>query len=392
MENAFAALSEHERKVLEAAYLHTQGYSGNVGAGILGCSEPHFAMLLKEARQKGLVSTLLNEELYSEEVWKGIRILASPHTKLEKELKTRAAGHTLRGLRIYYSGQEGTKSEDWSVRLEHHFCPQASRRVLDLLESANYVGIGWGHTVAALTAALEKYPNGAARRSKNPNKVLFIPTCGEPLGPESRPERASSALVARLHALWGCKGKPLSLAGVGSVIQEKFKGAERDTVRRYIADMRDYRLIFGPPAEVGTAPLIQKVDCLISSVGSFAGDWQKYQDELIRVGGIDREELRELALGDIGGALIPQSGLSRSQKERLRSITESWTGITLEQCKRIASKADNSGKPGVIVLAIGKNKANVVLEIVKQRLVNELIIDHDLAGELGNKLKIDQTA
>jgi hypothetical protein len=70
-----------------------------------------------------------------------------------------------------------------------------------------------------------------------------------------------------------------------------------------------------------------------------------------------------------------------------------FTGITIADiealAKRTAVSDGQDRRPGIVVLAIGENKARIVYEVVRRGLVTELIIDHDLAFELGRLCKID---
>lgn len=411
MKERFSELTPHEVKRLLVAKYISEGHPQHKIVKLLRGTEyqiaaPACANLKREAEEEGLLKpwVWLNPDSYSEEIWNQIRLITSGNMKLEptlKELSRGQNGPVLKNLRIYYSGQAWTSLRAWDDRLES-FSMQASRRVLGLLEKADKVGIGWGHTVTSCVSTLERFSDDIAKHPKI-HTIGFIPTCGEPLGPERRLDRTSSALVARLNALWGCDSRPYSLAGVAVVIPEQFKGAERDVVRRYIAELSDYKAIFGSPVKTDTVRLVGEIDTLLTSVGVLSKDGEAevptqertinipranaaYRSELERVGGIREEKLHELVFGDIDGALIPQSGLTDSQEKDFRFIAESWTGITLKQCERIASKAVKADKPGIIVLAIGANKADIVLEVVKHKLVNELIIDHDLANAISQKL------
>jgi DNA-binding transcriptional regulator LsrR (DeoR family) len=67
----------------------------------------------------------------------------------------------------------------------------------------------------------------------------------------------------------------------------------------------------------------------------------------------------------------------------VRGINDRWAGVRLEHLARCARAATGGeGRAGVIVLAVGRSKAEVVLECVRGGLVNELIVDHDLAQAL----------
>ncbi len=50
--------------------------------------------------------------------------------------------------------------------------------------------------------------------------------------------------------------------------------------------------------------------------------------------------------------------------------------------ERVAREARAGGAPGIILLAAGPAKAEMVLEIVARGLVNELLLDSSLGTEL----------
>ncbi len=67
-------------------------------------------------------------------------------------------------------------------------------------------------------------------------------------------------------------------------------------------------------------------------------------------------------------------------------MNENWTGMRLDHLRRCADAARTSGfarkKPGVIVLAFGAGRLEVVLRCVELGLVSELVIDRDLDAAL----------
>ena len=50
-----------------------------------------------------------------------------------------------------------------------------------------------------------------------------------------------------------------------------------------------------------------------------------------------------------------------------------WTGITLRHLQRIAQNANRNNRPGVILVSL--DRPDIVAEVIRQGLVNELIID-----------------
>src|SRR5262249_4554806 len=118
---------------------------------------------------------------------------------------------------------------------------------------------------------------------------------------------------------------------------------------------------------------------------------------------LTREDFEACTFGDISGvyllrpdlaALIASrlgkpGGAGKGARDRgaieakVRRINTQWTGIQREHVARCAERARSSeGTVGVVVLAIGRAKSEIVIEAVNQSLVNHLLIDQDLADAL----------
>jgi hypothetical protein len=79
--------------------------------------------------------------------------------------------------------------------------------------------------------------------------------------------------------------------------------------------------------------------------------------------------------GDIGGVLIPRS---KTNADDFADIASLWTGITIDDYKRVAAK---TGSPGVVVFAAGGNKASLLRQLLasREQLISYLVIDTELA-------------
>jgi hypothetical protein len=87
-------------------------------------------------------------------------------------------------------------------------------------------------------------------------------------------------------------------------------------------------------------------------------------------------------IGDLGGVLIPKPELESEDRDLVKELNEMWTGIKLQDLKRIAKVASTSDGGGIVVVAIGKQKAAVLYETIRLGLVNEALIDQDLVNKL----------
>ena len=86
--------------------------------------------------------------------------------------------------------------------------------------------------------------------------------------------------------------------------------------------------------------------------------------------------------GDIGGVFLPKEEIRKSDPlmwRKLEDINTYWMGAKKTHFEHCAKNAAKAQTPGVILVAVGSRKARIVTECVRKGLVNQLIIDHDLA-------------
>jgi DNA-binding transcriptional regulator LsrR (DeoR family) len=93
--------------------------------------------------------------------------------------------------------------------------------------------------------------------------------------------------------------------------------------------------------------------------------------------------LKKLVVGDIGGVLIPRPGLDAPARREVEQLQKMWTGVQLHHLERIARAAAKGSRPGVIIAAIGgDDRAEIIAEVIRYGLVNELVIDRPLSEAL----------
>ena len=61
-------------------------------------------------------------------------------------------------------------------------------------------------------------------------------------------------------------------------------------------------------------------------------------------------------------------------------------GARLDHLRQCARRALGASLPGVVLCAIGANKADSVMEIIRLGLANRLVVDTDLWQQLQRKL------
>jgi DNA-binding transcriptional regulator LsrR (DeoR family) len=361
-----------------AAYLYSQGSDQAKIQAVLGVSQGEVSRLLAVARREGWLQTrcVLPEGAAAAVE----QVVFSGRDDLRRRLDREAArgGAPVRGVRVFHSGGEGTDPAAWEARLAR-FGRAAAARLQELLPHVRLAGVAWGATIARLVDGLRQLN---PRPPDLPAPAHFIPLTGEPLTYPD-PETSSSRLAHRLNeAVGGGPGALHSLAAVPAFIPAKFAPRGRAAIRLFIAEIAGYRLIFertdadGRPQE----PLVDRMDSVVTGVGTVAAQISgRLLDDRLVAERMTKEELRARVVGDIGGVFLPRAARDRV----VRGINERWTGVRLEHLARCARAAlQGPRRAGVVVVAVGAAKAEIVLACVRAGLVSELILDHDLARAL----------
>jgi DNA-binding transcriptional regulator LsrR (DeoR family) len=296
----------------------------------------------------------------------------------------RAAGPRLRNVTVFrirnpVAGPD--RRQEWDERVEH-FGREVAPALVSLLTRATTVGVGWGKMVAStiegLASTLEARPPREA-------PLHCVATAGGLVGEEGvRPENSSSLLASWLaYAVNRRRTHLNTLHSVEGFIAPYLRTQDEfDVVHQRIACYDNYQAIFGGP---GRAGVIHQLDAIITSCGNAHHFSPFWRTELPRMG-ITPEEVNDLTYGNIGGVLLPRENLNPRQRAVLDDIARRWTGIKLPHFQQIARRT-----PGVILLALMHNKADVVLKCVQLGLVTELLIDEDLALALWDRLDPDRT-
>lgn len=167
------------------------------------------------------------------------------------------------------------------------------------------------------------------------------------------------------------------------------KPPEVETIRRLISLVRGHAKVFGTPhgPKGKTPPLVENLHAILTSVGRVDPDRRgTFLTERIQIGDISEEQMMRSVAGDIGGVIIPNSGISAEDERRIAEMNSNWTGVQLKHLQKCADAAHREGfnrkRPGVVLLALGAHRLKVVLRCLELGLVNELVIDKELAGRL----------
>jgi hypothetical protein len=169
-----------------------------------------------------------------------------------------------------------------------------------------------------------------------------------------------------------------------------------------VQDIPGYRAIFGP-ANGRKRAWIDRVDTVITGMGIIAtrprrevqrapgdepaaheetGDFIRERVVQEEQEGITESALSRLIHGDIGGWLLEREGLQPKDCRLVEDLNRGWTGISGSQLARIARAARPNGAPGIILIAAGPAKADMVWQIIKLGWANEILIESGLAAAL----------
>jgi len=281
------------------------------------------------------------------------------------------------------------------------FATHAAMALRDLLEEVRgRVGVAWGSTLWHTTQALRSILPQRPFRERIP--VEFVPLCGDPLidSQERYADRTSSRIVSELSkAVNGDEPRPPWLGLVPAYIPRTFKPHQIRVIEQLIDLAPQYPRIFGPrtkPSRPMPAPIADDLHMIITAAGPAKRPLGFGRNPLLGLSDAESKLLAENIHGDIGGVLLPRppgppgdSAPEPQPHPLVLELTARWTGLRIEHLKACATRAfaeQSKSRPGVALLSFGVSHAEVVLEAVRQGLVNQLIIGSDLEEVISRAL------
>ena len=371
-------------EALKAAYLCAERdlTQAEIGALLGGLSQSHVSRLLKRADGLGWLqrSYRFVPDGVPGEWLAQLKGLGEPSSLVDHlHVIQSRTGVRVRGVHVLDSGANRNTQRALNARLAR-FGRAAAGPVGEMLQRSETFAVTWGRTISCVVEGLKSAP------PQPPRPIRFVPVCGEPLDQASNQD-TSSHLAERLHLIVRSAAQPPpSLTGVPALIARRFHGADARGIRRFVEQAGSYREVFGK-----SSPLINKVDSLLTSVGKAQRPMGFAHEELLKAGStlltkLTTATLSRLVAGDIGGVLIPRRTLKSRDRRRVDELNRMWTGATLSHFARVARQAARRNRPGVILVSMGDDRAEIVEEVVRHGLVNELIIDRHLADALARRL------
>jgi hypothetical protein len=392
------------------AYLISQGFSYKQASGKLPEEMRKLAASTvhrdkETAKIRRWLITRFAEEQFEQAVLDALKEDAHhrPWLKLEADLR-KLSGGVLKSIWVFYSGDKekpDSQTEwDWQIG---NFARNSDWFILKLLlSSQSGVALGWGKTIATSIIAISerirqdncmRQEMGVKPKGRKKPPLPIIPTVGTPPGvPPDDLEKSSTKLTQKLsEAMPGTWKSVWSLEGVRPVLPAGLNDIERKAILKFIRPGA-LKTIFGDPDDPGSEPpLIRTVDTVLTSVGAFHVE-QYFVKELISTGHVSKKELIYLALGDIGGVLVPREETEKNlrDKDRFDHILKLWTGISLADYQDIAERAAANNAPhspaGTVICALNASKAEIVYELVRRKAVSTLVVDYHLANRLKSLL------
>ncbi|MFN7932905.1 MAG: hypothetical protein U0R19_06230 [Bryobacteraceae bacterium] len=262
-----------------------------------------------------------------------------------------------------------------------------------LLRVQGPVGVAWGSTLWHVSQALRGIPPLGRTLP-----VTFVPLCGDPVFFASAyTDRTSSRLVGELSSIINrgeTKGDRFWLGVVPAFIPAfapPHKEAKLKAINELINLVPDYSRIFGPRTAARASlsrrdqsnVLANELNMVITSAGTADHPAQFGEgNRLLGLTSNQQQTLKDSIYGDIGGVFLKKPSLSRTGAKLVADIESRWTGITQPQLRACAGRASPS-QPGVVLFCFGgAERVPVVLEAVRQSLVNHLVVGTDLEAAL----------
>jgi DNA-binding transcriptional regulator LsrR (DeoR family) len=266
--------------------------------------------------------------------------------------------------------------------------PAAVHRIYALLPKMRLVGVGWGENLRAVAdVAMADAQNGRLPKARIPK---FIPVGCEPMFVSYPITRTASDIAKDLCKVLGQPSfVPPNLAPAPAFIPKSLSHG-KDVLRAFVSNIPDYQMVFGAPSDKARTGLVAKLDTIITSAAGVAREFKESPWFRARITAeeVSVDEWARSIAGDMAGVVFARSDLSGARGTAARQVAADINsrnfGLVQEDFTRCAcnSAASAGSLPGVIVIAHGHVKAHVVLAAIREKCVNELVIDSELANSL----------
>jgi DNA-binding transcriptional regulator LsrR (DeoR family) len=349
--------------------------------------------LLRDARDHKVIQEVFRfpSDLRPEDRLEVVNSFFARHGKLEQALsessrrlsiKRSLGGYPFKRLHVVAApGIDNEKDARVRENAFETFGVGAAGIAAGYIDEVDMCCVSWGRTIGA---TVRHMPTSSASNWKK----RFIPIAGEPTNHE--PNGLSPSDAARALALAWPGSTSLSLRGVQVRIPKSVHDKDNEQIaRELIGYSKSYRQIFGQPGSDDT-PLISEVPMILTGIGNV----DTGQRNIAGVGPdpwyletVDAEEknVLQLAVGNIGGVWIAKNSISQEDAERVAKVNERSLGAQHDHFRACSISADlQQHRPGVVVLAVEPDKADIILAAL--HLINVLVVSRQLAGALADRL------
>jgi len=389
-------VANHDYHALLVAYFHGQdnALKQEAIADRLGLSgQAHVSKLLKQARQMGYLREVFE---FPQDVPHDTRreienSYFGKHSALEAELIRRAqivrdkrSDGSSPFKRLYVCAAPGLEIRDGSARERAFstFGANAAEIVASYIDHADTCCVAWGRT-------LHDTVRHVRPRTPGPKKT-FMPITGEPTNYE--PNGISPSDAAQMLAAAWPGSEYLSLRGVQARIPKSVYERGNESIARELArDSDNYRRIFGHP-DNQDRPLITQVAMILTGIGDAqtsgrASGVTGLEDPWwLETAKAEGRDVLSLATGNIGGIWIPRQDATADERDSIEKMNARWLGAEHGHFERCSLRGGTADRPGVVVVAVEPEKAEIILEALY--LMNVLIISRHLADALAKELKV----
>lgn len=367
---------------LTVAHLFATGVAQVKIAAMLGIDDSKVGTLLKHGRaDEWLRETVeLTPPLSPEEKSRvDARITSESLRSLLHEVARQTGVSPVSTVRVYPTpdSKSDDPREQWDSRLAD-FGRTARGHVLDLLRGARIAGIAWGSTPRAIVDGIRA---GGSSLLPRRHPVTFLPLCGEPLGAGLSDTSASALAVELARAVNGNPRHAVTLENVPALIPISFSPEEIAVVKKLLSHIEVYVRTYGESdtAHASNDRYLDRMDTIVTSVSPGGQPWGSRGGALLSSARLQVQDLERVCVGDIAGVLLPSR--SPDAAPAVERLMRNWTGVQLADLERVAHSADRD-HGGIIVVAIGANKAPVILEVIRRGLCTHLLVDQDLVNAL----------
>ena len=161
---------------------------------------------------------------------------------------------------------------------------------------------------------------------------------------------------------------------------------EIEALRVFFTELEKFTQIYGDHDDAR----IRKVEMVLASVGAVDRESPWYSSFLKTTIGLDPNDkgdnISHYVAGEIGSVFLPLESGDKRIRERLQEVESRWVaGPKLSDLQKLALDSPKKGNPGVVVVAHGESKADVLFAAIQLGCVNEIIIDVPLAKQIERK-------